>query len=77
MNAALVVTLRPSPCRFLLRLSFALALLLVIPFHARAAEAPADALAQFRSDIQPVLSKYCYDCHADGANGRAGGGAAR
>ena len=30
---------------------------------------PAEArAAQFRSDIQPILAQYCYDCHADGAN---------
>lgn len=33
---------------------------------ARAAEAP--GAAQFRHDILPLLSRYCFDCHADGAN---------
>src|SRR4051812_25481405 len=23
---------------------------------------------EFRHDIRPVLEKYCFDCHADGAN---------
>ena len=27
----------------------------------------ADAAAQFRQDIQPILKEYCSDCHADGA----------
>ena len=31
------------------------------------AETP-PAAAHFREKIQPLLSKYCYDCHADGAN---------
>lgn len=26
------------------------------------------AADHFRKDIQPLLAKYCYDCHADGAN---------
>src|SRR4029079_11103240 len=32
------------------------------------AQAQSDAVAHFRRDIQPLLSKYCYDCHGDGAN---------
>ena len=32
----------------------------------RSAELP--AAAHFRQSIQPILSRYCYDCHADGAN---------
>lgn len=35
------------------------------------ASAPAvelPAAAHFREKIQPILSQYCYDCHADGAN---------
>lgn len=27
----------------------------------------ADAIADFRKEIEPILSSYCYDCHADGA----------
>src|SRR3954471_7840206 len=70
MNAAPVLTLRLSPSGSLLRLLTALPLLLLLLIAPRAgaAEAPADAVARFRSDIQPVLAKYCYDCHADGAN---------
>lgn len=26
-----------------------------------------DAAAQFRKEIQPILTEYCSDCHADGA----------
>src|ERR1051325_299177 len=26
-----------------------------------------DAVAQFRKQVQPILSEYCYDCHGDGA----------
>src|SRR5882672_9946885 len=32
-----------------------------------AASAP-QAVASFRKDVQPILAKYCFDCHADGAN---------
>src|ERR1700720_1032911 len=24
--------------------------------------------AEFRSEVQPILENFCYDCHADGAN---------
>ncbi|MDB6020562.1 MAG: hypothetical protein JWQ04_419 [Pedosphaera sp.] len=33
---------------------------------AMAAELP--VAAHFRADIQPILTEYCFDCHADGAN---------
>ena len=29
---------------------------------------PTKAAANFRKEIQPLLTKYCYDCHADGVN---------
>lgn len=28
----------------------------------------ADAVADFRKEIEPILSEYCYDCHADGVD---------
>ena len=28
--------------------------------------AEADAVAQFKKDVQPLLANYCYDCHGDG-----------
>src|SRR5580692_7982062 len=31
-----------------------------------AAESP--GAAHFRERVQPILSEYCFDCHADGAN---------
>ncbi len=40
---------------------------LLLPFVKQPAVA-ADAAAQFRQNIQPILVEYCYDCHADGAN---------
>ena len=33
---------------------------------ASAAEVP--GASQFRKDIQPILTEFCFDCHADGAN---------
>jgi hypothetical protein len=32
------------------------------------AEPKSTAVASFKQDIQPLLAKYCYDCHADGVN---------
>src|SRR5436190_17796931 len=42
-----------------------LALALLCP-RARGAEVP--AVAQFHKNVQPILEKYCSDCHADGMN---------
>jgi hypothetical protein len=42
-----------------------LALAVFSPF-AEGAELPAGA--HFRKNAQPILEKYCYDCHADGVN---------
>ncbi|HWY74233.1 MAG TPA: DUF1592 domain-containing protein [Verrucomicrobiae bacterium] len=42
------------------------AFLLAFAGASLAAEPP--AAAQFRTEIQPILTEYCYDCHADGAN---------
>jgi len=33
--------------------------------HAPAAESP--AVTRFRKEVQPLLNKYCFDCHMDGA----------
>ena len=33
---------------------------------ASAAELP--AATHFRREVQPILTEYCFDCHADGAN---------
>jgi hypothetical protein len=35
-------------------------------FQARASDLP--SVTQFRREVQPLLEKYCFDCHADGAN---------
>src|SRR5712671_5057314 len=53
----------PGPVRFGVATSVALALL---SWPASAAEV--QAVLQFRSEIQPILAEFCYDCHADGAN---------
>ncbi len=52
-----------SPASLWLAGLFGLAL--VCP-RARAAEIQAAEF--FRNDIQPILTEFCYDCHADGAN---------
>jgi hypothetical protein len=47
------------------RLVGLLALALLCP-RAWGAESP--AATRFRKDVQPLLAKYCYDCHGDGLN---------
>ena len=39
--------------------------LAVLPTRSMGAEKP--ALAHFQKKIQPILTEYCSDCHADGA----------
>ena len=39
--------------------------LALLPCLARGAET--SAFTQFRKDVQPLLTQYCYDCHGDGA----------
>jgi Protein of unknown function (DUF1592)/Protein of unknown function (DUF1588)/Protein of unknown function (DUF1587)/Protein of unknown function (DUF1585)/Protein of unknown function (DUF1595)/Planctomycete cytochrome C len=34
----------------------------------RAAAGDAPVAERFEKDVQPLVTKYCYDCHADGAN---------
>jgi hypothetical protein len=42
---------------------------LLAALSARAASPPSTSAAdRFRKDIQPLLSKYCYDCHGEGAH---------
>jgi len=41
-----------------------MSLLLALSFTARSPGA--DAVAQFREDVQPILQEFCYDCHGDG-----------
>jgi hypothetical protein len=55
--------LRRLPARSLATTWLALA---VCSLHSRATEVPGGA--QFRKDVQPILTEFCYDCHADGAN---------
>src|SRR2546426_421370 len=43
-------------------------LVIVAAFSARARGAELPAAAHFRKDVQPILEKYCSDCHADGMN---------
>ena len=52
-------------CAARLRLAGLLALALLCP-RARGAEVP--AAEHFRKNVQPILEKYCSDCHADGMN---------
>jgi hypothetical protein len=44
------------------------ALLALLVWSCPASAAEVSGAAQFRTDIQPILSEFCYDCHADGAN---------
>lgn len=55
----------PLPSSHLARARAAAVLLVswVLPTASFAAE---DALATFKREIQPVLNKYCYDCHGSG-----------
>ena len=41
-------------------------LLFLMPLLARAENNP--GAAEFRKEVRPILEKYCFDCHADGAN---------
>jgi Protein of unknown function (DUF1588)/Protein of unknown function (DUF1587)/Protein of unknown function (DUF1592)/Protein of unknown function (DUF1585)/Protein of unknown function (DUF1595) len=69
MDPATALTARPSPHWSSIGLGAAVLLFVATPLVARAAVPPPEArAAQFRSDIQPILAQYCYDCHADGAN---------
>lgn len=40
----------------------------VLSFLTSAGAAEVSGAVHFRQNIQPILSEYCYDCHADGAN---------
>src|SRR3954452_25136297 len=61
--------LHPRPAGWMRRrfaIVFGVAALWVLP-TATAFGADAPAVVQFRIEIQPILQKYCYDCHGDGA----------
>lgn len=49
------------------RIHFALFTLAMLSFCSTCAQAETRKL-QFSKDIQPLLTKYCYDCHGDGAH---------
>ena len=53
-----------TPAFFLPR---CVALLSVLTAGATAAPTETPALASFHANVQPLLVKYCYDCHGDGA----------
>src|SRR5262249_4524239 len=41
---------------------------LVLAFLGRpAAASDPQAVERYRKEVQPILAKYCFDCHADGA----------
>ncbi|MBI3415737.1 MAG: DUF1592 domain-containing protein [Verrucomicrobia bacterium] len=42
-------------------------LLVLIAWGARLHGAELPAAAHFKNEVQPILSKYCFDCHGDGA----------
>jgi len=39
-----------------------------IAVHAAMGAVQADPVNEFRTSIQPILTQYCFDCHADGVN---------
>jgi hypothetical protein len=43
-------------------------LLALVALGPRAIGAETPAAAQFRKEVQPILTEYCYDCHGDGMN---------
>src|SRR5512145_698218 len=43
-------------------------LLVLAQCTGRAWSAELPAAAHFRKNVQPILEKYCFDCHADGMN---------
>jgi hypothetical protein len=45
-----------------------LAGVLILALGRTAASTDAKAVEQYRKDVLPILEKYCFDCHADGAN---------
>ena len=60
-----------ASCRRLLPLVSASGFLLLslVPHLVSGADgAESPAAAQFRKNVQPILSQHCYDCHADGVN---------
>src|ERR1043166_3172683 len=52
-------------CAGRLRLGSLLAIALLCP-RARGTEVP--AVTHFHKNVEPILEKYCFDCHADGMN---------
>jgi hypothetical protein len=59
---------RPSAGRALRQRATLTSLLLAILSCVTASAADKSGAAQFRKDVQPILTEYCYDCHADGMN---------
>src|SRR5947208_567622 len=57
-------TRQPSPHH----LSWVLGLcaLIIVTPQSRGAETTAEK--RFETEVRPILTKYCYECHADGAN---------
>ncbi|HYV36838.1 MAG TPA: DUF1592 domain-containing protein, partial [Gemmataceae bacterium] len=46
--------------------AWAASLLVLGVLSGPAAASDPQAVASYRKDVQPILAKYCYDCHADG-----------
>src|SRR5215217_3297796 len=58
---------RPSrPISLRAMLFTAGAMVAALSTHVRAADAP--AAAPYKAKVQPLLAKYCYDCHGEGEN---------
>ena len=58
---------RPRHSRSAVCLGLFLAALCAGPAFLHASPAPT-AAATFAKDVKPLLNKFCYDCHADGAD---------
>jgi len=54
--------------RFAFRIKAVGSIVAAIASVVGAGAAEATATVNFRKNIQPLLAKYCYDCHADGVN---------
>jgi hypothetical protein len=48
-------------------LAWAAGVLMLFSFVGNAAALEPEVVERYRKEIKPILAKYCFDCHADGA----------